>query len=110
MKGKVGEILKSRDETGKIEMLIDELELRHLLERQVSDLSGGELQRFCIGAACAQKADVFMFDEPSSYLDVKQRLHAATLIRQTITSDNYVIVVSRAWVCLVLAPGRARTN
>ncbi|KAL8428500.1 hypothetical protein ACSSS7_007195 [Eimeria intestinalis] len=93
VKGRVGDILKTRDETGNMEKLIDELELRHLLDRQVSDLSGGELQRFCIGAACAQKADVFMFDEPSSYLDVKQRLHAATIIRQTVTADNYVIVV-----------------
>lgn len=93
VKGQVGEILKSRDETGKIEMLLDELELRHLLERQVLALSGGELQRFCIAAACIQKADVYMFDEPSSYLDVKQRLQAATLIRQTVTSDSYVIVV-----------------
>lgn len=93
VKGQVGEILKSRDETGNVEHLIDELELRHLLSRQVSDLSGGELQRFCIGAACAQKADVFMFDEPSSYLDVKQRLQAATVIRRIVTPHNYVIVV-----------------
>ncbi len=37
-------------------------------------LSGGELQRFAIGIVAVQDADVYMFDEPSSYLDVKQRL------------------------------------
>ena len=37
-------------------------------------LSGGELQRFAISVVVVQKADVYMFDEPSSYLDVKQRL------------------------------------
>jgi ATP-binding cassette, sub-family E, member 1 len=34
-----------------------------------------------------------MFDEPSSYLDVKQRLKAAEVIRQLLTHDNYVVAV-----------------
>ena len=34
-----------------------------------------------------------MFDEPSSYLDVKQRLKAAQVIRQLLTRDNYVVAV-----------------
>ena len=34
-----------------------------------------------------------MFDEPSSYLDVKQRLKAARLIRSLLVPDNYVIAV-----------------
>ena len=34
-----------------------------------------------------------MFDEPSSYLDVKQRLNAARAIRSLLRSDKYVIVV-----------------
>lgn len=37
-------------------------------------LQGGELQRFAIAVVVVQRADVYMFDEPSSYLDVKQRL------------------------------------
>ena len=40
-----------------------------------------------------QKADVYMFDEPSSYLDVKQRLSAAKTIRELLRPDDYVIVV-----------------
>lgn len=35
----------------------------------------------------------FMFDEPSSYLDVKQRLKAALAIRQLIHPDKFIIVV-----------------
>ena len=35
----------------------------------------------------------FMFDEPSSYLDVKQRLKAAQAIRSLLAADKYVIVV-----------------
>ena len=34
-----------------------------------------------------------MFDEPSSYLDVKQRLNAARMIRKMLAPEKYVIVV-----------------
>jgi ATP-binding cassette subfamily E protein 1 len=64
-----------------------------VLDRNVEDLSGGELQRFAIGVVAAQKADVYMFDEPSSYLDVKQRLKAAQVVRSLTNPESYVIVV-----------------
>jgi ATP-binding cassette subfamily E protein 1 len=35
----------------------------------------------------------YMFDEPSSYLDVKQRLNAARVIRGLLTPTSFVIVV-----------------
>lgn len=93
MKGKVGELLKSKDERGNMDEVIDALELRELLDREVGQLSGGELQRFAIAVVCIQKADIYMFDEPSSYLDVKQRLNAAKVIRSLLGPSTYVIVV-----------------
>ena len=63
------------------------------MERQVGQLSGGELQRFIIGLTCVQNVDVYMFDEPSSYLDVKQRLNAARMIRAMVADHKYVICV-----------------
>jgi ATP-binding cassette subfamily E protein 1 len=40
-----------------------------------------------------QKVQVYIFDEPTSYLDVKQRIKTAKLIRELQTPDNYVILV-----------------
>uniref|UniRef100_A0AAY5E9W4 ATP-binding cassette sub-family E member 1 n=1 Tax=Electrophorus electricus TaxID=8005 RepID=A0AAY5E9W4_ELEEL len=68
-------------------------DLLHLRDRNVEDLSGGELQRFACAVVCIQRADIFMFDEPSSYLDVRQRLRAAITIRSLISPDRYIIVV-----------------
>lgn len=51
-----------------------------IIDREVGELSGGELQRFAIAVCCALEADVSSFDEPS-YLDVKQRHKAAQAIR-----------------------------
>ncbi|EON96824.1 putative translation initiation factor rli1 protein [Phaeoacremonium minimum UCRPA7] len=76
-----------------LDEVLDTLELRHIYDRDVPLLSGGELQRFAIGITCVQKKDVYMFDEPSSYLDVKQRLSAARIIRSLSTHNNYIIVV-----------------
>jgi ATP-binding cassette, sub-family E, member 1 len=73
--------------------IMDVLELNQVSDRDISLLSGGELQRFAIALVCVQKADVYMFDEPSSYLDVKQRLAAARTIRGLLRPDDYVIVV-----------------
>jgi ATP-binding cassette, sub-family E, member 1 len=45
------------------------LDMHSILEREIGQLSGGELQRFIIGMTCVQFADIYMFDEPSSYLE-----------------------------------------
>ncbi|XP_077962150.1 ATP-binding cassette sub-family E member 1 isoform X1 [Gasterosteus aculeatus] len=93
VKGSVGSILSRKDDTETQTIVCKQLDLTHLRERNVEDLSGGELQRFACAVVCIQRADIFMFDEPSSYLDVKQRLKAAITIRSLITPDRYIIVV-----------------
>ncbi|EAA34633.3 translation initiation factor RLI1 [Neurospora crassa OR74A] len=86
-------LIEGRRSLDNLDEVLDTLELRHIYDRDVTLLSGGELQRFAIGTVCVQKADVYMFDEPSSYLDVKQRLSAARIIRSLLRPDDYVIVV-----------------
>ncbi|EGR34494.1 hypothetical protein IMG5_009800 [Ichthyophthirius multifiliis] len=93
VKGKVGDIIRQKDSKGNSEQLLQELQLDHLLERDITQLSGGELQRLAILIVCIQDVQISMFDEPSSYLDVKQRLKAARVIRQLIQDKNYIICV-----------------
>lgn len=92
---KVGELLKLRmeKEPEVVKDLIRQLQLDNVLKRDVGNLSGGELQRFAIAMSCVQEANVYMFDEPSSYLDVKQRLRAAQIIRSLLDTEKYVICV-----------------
>ncbi|EKM76791.1 hypothetical protein AGABI1DRAFT_93955 [Agaricus bisporus var. burnettii JB137-S8] len=95
IKGKqtVDQMLTSKTELDNKQRMCDELELNKVLEREVPQLSGGELQRFAIAMTCVQQADVYMFDEPSSYLDIKQRLKAAEVIRSLLHPDCYVVAV-----------------
>ncbi|KAJ3011154.1 UNVERIFIED_CONTAM: Fe-S cluster-binding ribosome biosynthesis protein, partial [Siphonaria sp. JEL0065] len=93
VKGTVKELLLKKLERDNLEEMVEMLDLRGVLDRDVENLSGGELQRFAIGFAAILKADIYMFDEPSSYLDVKQRLKAAKVIRSLLGPTTYVIVV-----------------
>lgn len=93
VKGSVQQLLDKKDDLSNQMDVCEQLDLMNVRDRNVEDLSGGELQRFACAMVCIQKADIFMFDEPSSYLDVKQRLKAALAIRQLIHPDKFIIVV-----------------
>mmetsp|Transcript_18470 Transcript_18470/g.74209 ORF Transcript_18470/g.74209 Transcript_18470/m.74209 type:complete len:89 (+) Transcript_18470:965-1231(+) len=66
---------------------LQELDLETVVDRDVQILSGGELQRFALAVVYVQEADVYMIDEPSSYLDVRQRLKAASVSLDGDSSD-----------------------
>jgi len=93
VKGSVQSILDRKTEMDNQAHICEQLDLTSVLDRNVDELSGGELQRFACAVVCVQKADIYMFDEPSSYLDVKQRLKCAVTIRDLLNDDRYVIVV-----------------
>ncbi len=69
------------------------LPLERFVNKEIKELSGGELQMFAIIVAFSKDADVYLFDEPSAYLDVKQRINAAKLIRALKEKGKSVIVV-----------------
>ena len=58
--------------------------IHHLFQRQVKELSGGELQRVGLIVAFGKPADVYLIDEPSAYLDSEQRLLTAKGIKRFI--------------------------
>ena len=82
--GAVKKIITQKCQKDNVDQVMKVLDLGQVADRAVGLLSGGELQRFAIAVCVVQNADVFMFDEPSSYLDVKQRLVAARVIRSLV--------------------------
>ncbi|MBS7636529.1 ribosome biogenesis/translation initiation ATPase RLI [Candidatus Bathyarchaeota archaeon] len=91
--GRVGELLGKVDERGVLENVAEKLGLKTIWDRPLEALSGGELQRVTVAAAICREADVYLFDEPSSYLDVKQRLEVARAIR-SLKSEGKIVVVA----------------
>jgi ATP-binding cassette subfamily E protein 1 len=64
--------------------LVSLFTLDSIMMKTLKQLSGGELQRLAIASCLAKDADIYLFDEPSAYLDVEERLHAARAIEETI--------------------------
>merc|ERR1712212_337581 len=60
------------------------LKMDALMDQEVQNLSGGELQRVAMTLCLGKPADVYLIDEPSAYLDSEQRLAAAKVIKRFI--------------------------
>ncbi|WP_254544964.1 ribosome biogenesis/translation initiation ATPase RLI [Halomarina pelagica] len=87
----VHELLATRSDDP--DRFVDALGLRSILDRSLSDLSGGERQRVAIGATLSTTADLYLFDEPSSFLDIEQRLSVARTIRSHVQEADATAVV-----------------
>ncbi len=93
VKGRVKDLLARADEKGVALDLAREVGLDKVFDRDVRQLSGGELQKLLIVATLSKDANVYVFDEPSSYLDVRERIRMAKLISRAASPGRYVLVV-----------------
>ncbi len=98
--GTVGELLKKMDETGRMKEVAEKLELTQFLDRKLSQISGGELQRVAIASCSLKKANVFFFDEPTSYLDIKQRVRVSEYIQSLANEQTAVVVIEHDLIIL----------
>lgn len=89
--GKVREMLRSINKE-KLDEIAEKLEIDHILDRTLDKLSGGELQRVAIAATLLKDGDFYFFDEPSSYLDISQRLKISQMIKE-LGEERQVMVV-----------------
>ncbi|MEW6748364.1 MAG: ribosome biogenesis/translation initiation ATPase RLI [Candidatus Micrarchaeota archaeon] len=64
------------------------LKVGMLMEKKLDELSGGELQRVALTLALSQEADIYLFDEPSAFLDIEQRFEFAALLRKVISESE----------------------
>lgn len=91
-KGGVRDLLKKVEGRMSMDEAVALLDLEEAVTRQMSELSGGELQRVAIAATIMKDADIYFFDEPSSYLDIYQRIRVARVIEK-LARERQVIVI-----------------
>jgi ATP-binding cassette, sub-family E, member 1 len=97
--GTVRELL-ARVDKEKVEEMASKMELTNFLDNPITNISGGELQRVAIAAAALKKANLYLFDEPTSYLDIKQRLKVSNFIRSLSTPETSVMVIEHDLIIL----------
>lgn len=68
------------------------LNIENIIDNEVQNLSGGELQRTAIVLCLGKPADIYLIDEPSAYLDSEQRLICARVIKRFIMHAKKVFV------------------
>lgn len=96
--GTVGQVLEkiqtvNNHDPEHVKSLAQELEIDHLLENKIATLSGGEAQRFAILCTVLKNATLYIFDEPSSYLDIRQRVTVANVIRRLSRKTGIFVIV-----------------
>ncbi|MCH3978476.1 MAG: ribosome biogenesis/translation initiation ATPase RLI [Candidatus Methanomethylophilus sp.] len=92
-KGVVRDLLSKCQERMDIDQAVKEFGLEQVIDRDITKLSGGELQRVAMATTCMKSADIYFFDEPTSYLDIYQRVKMARIIKKLATEDKYVVVI-----------------
>lgn len=99
-KGSVRSLLTKVDERKMLKDVAAELDLTQVLDSDVAQISGGELQRVAIAATALKKANLYIFDEPTSYLDIKQRIKLSNFIRRLADENTAVLIVEHDLIIL----------
>ncbi len=75
-----------------VDEIADRLEIKELMERYPSTLSGGEKQRVAIARALVIKPKILLMDEPFSSLDVKTKENIRKLVRNVVREYDTTVV------------------
>ncbi|RLG16172.1 ABC transporter ATP-binding protein [Candidatus Pacearchaeota archaeon] len=73
--------------------VLNKLGLTHLADKPYTQLSGGQLRLVLIARALVQQPKVLLLDEPTSHLDLKNKVLVLKILRE-VTSENITVIMS----------------
>ncbi|MBI5541943.1 MAG: ABC transporter ATP-binding protein [Bacteroidia bacterium] len=86
--------LKKEEINNIIQNLAEDTEITNILKRNISNLSGGEIQRVTIARTLATNPEILLLDEPLSFLDVQLRKGMITLLRKLNQKGQTIVHVT----------------
>ncbi|MEM6609440.1 MAG: ABC transporter ATP-binding protein [Pseudomonadota bacterium] len=84
---------RSAEDDQKVDAAIEEVDLPDLADRPLASLSGGQRQRAFIAMCVAQDTPYLLFDEPTSFLDIRYQFEILDLLRTQAKSGKIILVV-----------------
>lgn len=82
-----------KNHKARLNQLLDILELQDLKSRQISQLSGGQLQRVLVARALMNDSDLYLLDEPFVGIDFHSEQLIIELINQLKANNKLVMIV-----------------
>jgi iron complex transport system ATP-binding protein len=73
---------------------LEQVGMADLAERSITDLSGGEQQLVLVARALAQGSDILLMDEPTSHLDLKNKLRFVRMVRNLAKCGHTILVTT----------------
>lgn len=77
----------------RMQELVNNYQLNHLIDRNVIGLSGGETARVAIARAISTNPEVLILDEPSAALDPQNVMHVESLLKQLREQTKLTIIM-----------------
>ncbi len=85
---------RGRADDDRIMEVLAEVEIAHLASADVSELSGGELQRVALARVMAIRPDVVLFDEPTANLDPANVFLVERIVRRLNEEGATIVLVT----------------
>lgn len=76
-----------------VEWALERTQLNDFVDRRVMRLSGGERQRAWIAMALAQKPEILLLDEPTTYLDIGHQLEVMNIVEELNRDYGITIIM-----------------
>ena len=83
-----------KEEMKLVEDTAEKLHITHLLDKNLGEISGGELQTVLIACSLIQNTPIMLLDEPTSALDMKNQNLVLSILRDIAKEQNKTIILS----------------
>jgi ATP-binding cassette subfamily E protein 1 len=75
------------------QQIIIPMGIKKLYEKNVKNLSGGELQKVAVAASLLRQADIYALDEPSAFLDAEDRIAVSKFLQRFIRAQGKSAII-----------------